>query len=233
MILNKPSPDSAPTAPSMQPPTEVLEAIIDQASDNTETLHQLSLTCTTLLPRSRIRLFAGIVIRTVEQLESSRKFLDSHPWLAPLVRKVTLEITAREDAFTERLRNVRLLDAVPIHLLNRLPNLDAWTMTSQSRWIIHTGSSLSLHRSVLWRYRKYGNHIRSLELSGIVFDRMPDFTGLVSAFTGIETLTCYDIYVNSKPRRVEAGSSESPVLVDMNVQPLPISTLKTFKETWT
>ncbi|PIL33094.1 hypothetical protein GSI_04543 [Ganoderma sinense ZZ0214-1] len=197
-------------------PTEVLEAIIDQASDNPTTLRQLSLTCATLLPRSRLRLFSGIVIRTVEQLEASHDFLDSNPWLVSLVRKVTLFTIISED---NPKPNIRLLDIVPIHLLNRLPNLLAWTMTSQSRWTIPT---VSLHRSVFWRYQKHSNRIRRLELSDIHFDRLSDFKRLVSAFTRIDILACNGI---SFKWRKDEDAGSSPVAVNVNTPPLPISTL--------
>ena len=60
-------------------PTEVIEEVIDQASDDFETLHRLALLCKSLLTRARFHLFTSIVIRTVEQMEASREFLDSHP----------------------------------------------------------------------------------------------------------------------------------------------------------
>ncbi|PIL23050.1 hypothetical protein GSI_14357 [Ganoderma sinense ZZ0214-1] len=69
-------------------PTEVIEEVINQASDNFDSLRNLSLLCKELLTRARFHLFTGIVIRNVEQMESSREFLDSHPWVPPLVRKV-------------------------------------------------------------------------------------------------------------------------------------------------
>ena len=205
----------------MQLPTEVLEAIVDQANDSTVSLRHLSLTCTTLLPRSRYHLFSSIVIRTVQQLESSSEFLDSCPWLAPLVRKVTLFVAIPRDNSKP---NTRLLDIVPIPLLTRLPNLRAWTMGAGDNKSANVSPSLSLHHSALRCYRKHGQRIRSLELSIIVFHSISDFRGLVSAFTGLDNLTCYGIGFQSRERE---HADSSPVVAGTSVvRPLPISTLK-------
>ena len=212
-----PQPTRAPALMSIQPrlPTELLEAVIDEASDNPRTLRNLSLTCITLVPRSRVRLFSGLVIRTVQQLEESRVFLDSRPWLLPLVQKVTISIFIPHDNTKP---NIRLLDVFPIHLFTRLPNLRAWTMETE---VLRTGRpSLSLHHFALRCYRIYGGHIDSLELSRIRFRNKLDFRGLISAFTSLDSLTCYGIQFHS--------SKQQPVIaatVPTNIRPLPISTL--------
>ena len=195
---------------------EVLEAVIDEASDNSRTLRNLSLTCITLLPRSRVRLFSGLVIRTVQQLEESPEFLDSRPWLPPLVRKVTIFVTIPED--NDKL-NIRLLDVVPIHLFSRLPNLCAWTMETENLSCPNI-PSLALHRSALQCYRIYGGHIRSLELSRIQFYSESDFRGLISAFTGLDSITCDDIEFRSRQQQPVIAAT-----VITSIPPLPISTL--------
>ena len=204
----------------MQPKllTEVLELVVDEASHNPMSLRNLSLTCVTLLPRSRYHLFSGLVIRTVQQLEGSPELLDSCPWLPPLVRKVSLFVTIpRNDSKP----NIRLPDVVPVHLLTRLPHLHAWKMETEDLEHTFFIASLALHHSALWCYRKYGGHIRSLELSSIEFDSKSDFRGLVSAFTNLDSLTCHGIRFHSR--------GEQPVMmatVATNIRPLQISTLK-------
>lgn len=178
-------------------PMEVLEAVIDQASDNTASLRTLSLACAAFLPRSRYHLFSSIVIRTVEQMQSSRDFLDAHPWLFPLVHRVTLSIRVPTDNAKPRHLiydsnpNVPLLDVVPVHLLTQLPGLQTWTMEVLCPLI--KKPSLSLHHSVLRCYRKYGTRIQDLRLFDVHFDGLSDFVGLVAAFTGIRSLTCSEI----------------------------------------
>ena len=207
---------------SIQPrlPTELLEAVIDEASDDPRTLRNLSLTCITLVPRSRVRLFSGFVIRTVQQLEESREFLDLCPWLPPLVRKVIISPTI---SWGDSRPNIPILDVVPIHLFTQLPNLRAWTMETTQRMVFASGGpgpSLSLHHSALRCYRKYGGHIRSLKLSYIQFRNKSDFRGLISAFTSLDSLTCDHIEFHS--------SEQQPVIaatVTTNIRPLQISTL--------
>ena len=100
-------------------PEDILYAIVDQAGGNAASLRKLSLTCSMLRHRARRHLFSGIQIRTIEQMESIREFLDSRPWLLPLVRRVVLSVTLYEDHSTP---NIWLFDVVPFDLLIRLPN---------------------------------------------------------------------------------------------------------------
>ena len=204
---------------SIQPrlPTEVLEAVIDEASDDPWTLRCLSVTCIMLLPRSRVRLFSGLVIRTVQQLEASPEFLDLCPWLPTLVRKISLFVTIPEDNDKP---NIRLLDVVPIHLFTRLPNLCAWTMETEDLPFSDVIASLALHHSALRCYRMYGGHILSLELSRIRFHSESDFRGLISAFTSLDSLTCDDIDFYSRKQQPVIAAT-----VTTSIPPLPISTL--------
>ena len=214
-------PTQASALMSIQPrlPVEVLEAVIDQASDHPMSLRNLSLTCITLLPRSRLRLFSVLVIRTVQQLEDSPEFLDSRPWLTPHVRKVILFVTVPGDNSKP---NVRILDVVPIHFLTRLPNLRTWTMeTVRDSSSVRKSPSLSLHHYALQCYRKHGGLIRNLELSAITFYSMSDFKALVSAFIDIDSLTCYNINFQLKSREQHLRS-----IAGTNFRPPQISTLK-------
>ncbi len=201
-------------------PIEVFEAVIDQASDDGASLCDLSLTCTAFLPRSRYHLFGKIHIWTVKKMESSRDFLDAHPWLLPLVHKVALSFDI--PSYYDK-RNIRVLDIVPVHLLTRLPSLRAWTMGPH---IFQFGLSLSLHRSVTSLYSRHSSCIQNLDLSGLQFYRFSDFTGLVSAFTSIHTLTCGNIMITfwreeePKPWYVESTSMLSRLL---NVSTLKVS----------
>ena len=182
----------------MRAPIEVFEKVIDEASDNTASLRLLSLTCRAFLPRSRYHLFSCIVIRSVEQMESSSEFLDACPWLPLLVRKVTLSAQIADDVLSpvqvpedNTIPNLRLLDVVPVPLLSRLPNLCAWGMEMRAYdYDVESGPWLSFHRSALWCYHKYGGCIQELELISVTMEDISDFMGLLSAFTSIHSLTC-------------------------------------------
>ena len=213
----------------MRLPIDVSEVVIDQASDNAVSLRHLSLTCATFLPRSRYHLFRHIHIRTVEQMESSRDFLDGHPWMLPLVREVTLSFVAPKD---ESKRNARLLDVVPVHLLTRLPNLCEWNMGPVSPEPDANGAIplldlenrtvVSFHHFTLSVYLGNSSRIQMLKLHDIHFYRLSDFIGLVSVFTSIHSLTCSFI----KFRREEELDQNSYIGGTRRLaRPLQLSTL--------
>ena len=182
-------------APPPTLPTEVIEEVIDRASDNSDSLRNLSLLCKELLTRARFHLFTGIVIRNVEQMESSREFLDSHPWVPPLVQKVTLAVKIDEDYPKP---HIPLLDIIPSYLYSRLPNLHTWKMsTSTPNWS-ELQAQLSLHPSTVLCYRIHGSHIHTLELASIRIPDISHFVRLVSAFTSLRSLTCSNILVRKE-----------------------------------
>ena len=121
-----------------------------------------------------------------------REFLDSCPWIPPLVQRVRL----LEIQSFDRKKNspvVHLLDVAPVDLLARLPNLRTLRMMQIPVAIDVAEGCLSLHRSTLEYYRRYGGRIRELELIAIVFNNLSDFIGLVSELTSIQCLTCSSI----------------------------------------
>ena len=194
----------APTpAPPPTLPTEVIEEVIDQASNDSQSLRNLSLLCKELLTRARFHLFTGIVIRNVEQMESSREFLDSHPWVPPLVQKVTLAVKIDED---NRKLHIPLLDTIRLHLFSQLPNLHTWRMSASSpdsepRWLIvrvRPRAQLSFHSTTLLCYRTHGLHIHTLELADIHIPDISHFIRLVSAFTSLRSLTSFNILVRKE-----------------------------------
>ena len=173
-------------------PIDALEAIVDQACDDTPSLRKLSLSCRAFQPRARYYLFSSIVVHDLEQMETSREFLDSRPWLPPLVRKVTLCTTAIRPDRQVNL-NIRLPDVVPVHLLSRLTNLHTWKMELRdNRSGGNEEASVLFHRSALSCYQRYGRRtsIQHLELSDVPFEDISDFIRLISAFSAIESLTC-------------------------------------------
>ena len=171
---------------------EILETIVDQlaAADDIESLRCLSLTCNTLLPRTRHHLFGNLTIRTLEKLESSVEFLESHPSIRLFIQKVTLSVNLHYDYSH---RTVPLLAIAPVHLLCQLPNLRTWHM-GIDMFVVRNPVHLSLHRCTLSCYKRFAGHIQGLELISISFDHISDFVGLVSSFIGVQTLTCSRIW---------------------------------------
>ena len=201
-------------------PTEVIEEVIDQASDDPRLLQQLALLCKLLLTRARLHLFTGIAIGSVEQMLSSREFLDSHPWVTPLVRRVTLHSSISYDYSKP---NIPVLDMVPSHLLTRFPNLRAWRMSTN---IFEDKPPLAFHRFALSCYRIYGGHVQELELEGIPIQDVSHFVQLVTAFTALQRLTCSKTRV-VKERQTSLLDSENlnKVAKPLGIQHLSVSIL--------
>ena len=208
-------------------PTEMIEKVIDQASNDAASLRQLSLLCKFLLTRARFHLFSAIVIQTVEQMDSSREFLDLHPWVPPLVRRVALAIYVPNDYSKP---NVPGLEIIRLHLFTRLPNLRAWKM-STNMWLYPSQLRLSLHGSTTSCYRTYGRRIQNLELGNIRFQDVSHFVRLISAFTGLRSLSCSNITLAFKisqtwPRdlriRDESASARS-MARSLKIQQLSVS----------
>ncbi|PIL29232.1 hypothetical protein GSI_09281 [Ganoderma sinense ZZ0214-1] len=200
--------------PQLHPvlPIELFEEIIGHTSDNTVSLQHISLTCHAFLPRARYHLFTSIRIHTVQQLDSSGEFLDSHPWLTPLIRCVAFcVLTAAPGSLSAPAdRASRLLDVVPVHLLSRLPNIYIWRVGAEGYSPRgQAPSQLSLHRFAPSCYRKYGISITNLELSNVRFDGISDFARLVSAFASIQSLSASFIFF-----RKAGEDDESSLLSD-------------------
>ncbi len=190
---------------------DVFEAVIDQASDHVASLRQLSLICSAFQPRTHFHLFSSVHIRSVEQIQGAPMFLNTHPWVPPLVKKVSLSPGPLSGDHWTHVQNVPLLDVAPVHILSRLPNLRTWKLELLGTPLTAAGLWLSFHRSALSCYRRYGGRIQNLELLYLPFDDVSDFTGLVLAFTDIQSVTCsyvrFRIEAERKPFVYHSGPS--------------------------
>ena len=167
---------------------EIVEMIVDQLSDDVPSLRNVALVCRRLLPRARYNLFVDIGVRSKEQMNTLREFLDDKPYICPLVRCVTVSTTDGEpNQFT-------LLETIPDPLLTRLPNLRRWRVTNQS--LDFRGQHwLSLNHSTLASLRKYTANISHLSINALSFSSCMDFVRFVSAFSGLRSLVCEEINV--------------------------------------
>ncbi|RPD56758.1 WD40 repeat-like protein [Lentinus tigrinus ALCF2SS1-7] len=94
-------------------PVEVAERIIDLLSDHVDTLRSCALTCHGWLPRARYQLMTSIRIGSNEYVSSMDDYFISHPRIAEAVRSVSVYIVEKP----------QFLNAFPVILLSRLPNL--------------------------------------------------------------------------------------------------------------
>ena len=160
-------------APPYLLPVEIFEAIIDRADDDTRSLQNLSLTCHAFLPRARYHLFDTIVLQRSPLVEFFSEFLDTHQWACPLVRKLVHSSSLIPSSDFNS--TVHMLNAVPMHLLSRLPNLHTWKMGITGFDEVKTGAWLqSGHRPGLSSSPGYSHHVRNLELAYVPFDTTLD-----------------------------------------------------------
>lgn len=207
-------------------PVDVFEEVINQSSNNAASLRHLSLTCSTFLPRARYHLFSDIEIKTKQQLENSVEFLESHPWLSPLIRRVVLRINIRNPNYGDH-RKCRLLDAVPVHLFSLLPNLHSWRIGPIAPfWYRTVRSTLSFHHLTISCYRRYAVNIQTLEVSYITLvDNISDFARFVSAFTNIQSLTCsfIDLTTTKNHNSSELDTSMHRIAQTLRIKHLHVS----------
>ena len=179
-------------------PTELFDAVIDQASDDTASLHHLSLACHGFLPRARYHLFRTVVLGNTQRVEDYAEFIDSHPWVGPLVRKL---VHSSFVPISESDPIARTLDIVPLHLLCRLPYLHTWEigMAGIECRSTEVGAVISCRqdRIALSSYGSFSHNVRNLELARVSFEDISDFIELVSTFTGVQRLVCSYISIKS------------------------------------
>ncbi|TBU54157.1 hypothetical protein BD310DRAFT_103815 [Dichomitus squalens] len=166
-------------------PWEVIERIINYSSDDTRTLHHLSLTCRQLRPRSLCLMVADIYLSSRRHVFTLCDFLQAHPHLRPLVRALT----------------IHLHEFAPFPLLHVLPNISRLTFDSsklRSRPRLNT-----LPNPILTSCRLYGTRIRDLCLSRLTFQSFQDFARLTLAFTNLQRLILLDV----RSKDAKGGSS--------------------------
>ena len=136
-----------------------------------------------------------------------------------MILKVTLSIHIPNDYSKP---HIPLLDIIRLHLFTRLPNVHVWSMggDKNGEWF---NSRLSLHRSTLLCYRAYGGRIQNLELACIRIQGVSHFARLISAFTGLQSLTCSDI---SLPEENQTSRTNSEIIQNFKLgKPLAIRCL--------
>ena len=156
-------------------PVEVIENIIDNTSNDRQTLWNLCLCCHALRTRCRIHLFERIRIKTRKQMLSTSDFLDARTWLPPLVRHVTVCTAA---------------GIVPIALFTRLPNLRSWKFAGDFGAQLEESRILILHQHALSGFRHYGINIISLSISFFNFTNCAELGRLLLTFPNIQELSC-------------------------------------------
>ena len=154
-------------------PWEVIERVIDYSSEHTITLCNIALTCCQLHPRSILVLLTSVKMEHREQVFHLCDLLRAKPQLRHYVRSVTIP----------------LRHFAPYPLLSILPNLRDIRFHDERSYPM-TGRFIRTHRSTLMCCQQFGIGVRSLTILRARFSTCMEFVRVLSAFTGLEDLSC-------------------------------------------
>ncbi|TBU26469.1 quinon protein alcohol dehydrogenase-like superfamily [Dichomitus squalens] len=159
---------------------ELIERIISESEDDTETIYSLSLTCRQLRPRSLCHMVADVDIRTRKQVTAFRDFLEAYPQFCHFVCSIRADPTT----------------FMPFPLLNILPNVISIEWSASMREYHRVGLSLPLR--VLTCYHKFGTNVTSLSLYSLSFKTWQELCRVLLAFTAVKELRCEGLEVESR-----------------------------------
>ena len=164
-------------------PWEVIERVIEHASDDHDLLRSFSLTCRQLRPRSFALIVAQyIFLDSRDRVSDFSDYLLSNPELQPLIHSISISPA----------------DFRPFPLVNMLPHLSALRFISPR----HRGNALfkkqlavELHPNTLNCYRFFGKRIRTLSFDNLSLRVPCDFFRLLLSFPNTTQITCRDIFI--------------------------------------
>ena len=173
-------------------PWEVIERIVEHASNDLQLLCSFSLTCRQLYHCSFSLIIAQhVFLCSKERMSCFRNLLSTNTRLQPLVHSIAISPA----------------DVPPLPLVKMLPRLSTLVLVSHgyqmydNRW---ERPAVVLHSMILSWYRSFGTHIRTLSLDHLSFPTSREFLRLLLAFPNINKLVCSDIYIISPTRDVPA-----------------------------
>ncbi|KAI1791285.1 WD40-repeat-containing domain protein [Ganoderma leucocontextum] len=163
-------------------PLEVIERVIGHSGDHRSTIHNFSLTCSDLRPRSLCFLVTDAEFQSRDQIFDFCDFLRAKPHLKCFVRSITVHPN----------------HLAPVPLLKDLPNLSDFTFADS--WLKRVDSyrdlpATLLHQSTLTSCHLLGMHIQTLRLSDLLFATPLAFVRALSAFPNIVHLACKDVFI--------------------------------------
>ena len=168
---------------SLALPWEVIERIIEHASNDINLLRNFSLTCRQLRPCSSSLILAHhVFLDSRDRVSDLSDFLLQTPELRPLIRSITISPA----------------EFRPFPLVNMLPHLSTLTFVS-CKCKNHVGSKVRpevvLHPNTLTCYHLFGKRIRTLSLEHLSFKTSFDLFRLILAFPETTKLVVYDVVV--------------------------------------
>ena len=169
-------------------PWEIIERVIEHASDDRDLLRSFSLTCRQLRPRSFTLILAQYVcLDSRDRVSDFSDFLLEHPKFQPFIHSIS----------------VSPADFRPFPLVNMLPRLSTLLFISPGyikNVIPEDRPHLVIHHTTITCYHLFGKHIQALSLNRLSFLRSRDFFRLLLAFPNRTRLTCNDVSITSSDK---------------------------------
>ena len=170
-------------------PWEIIERIINYASDDLDLLRSFSLTCRQLRPRSFSLIIAQhVFLCSKDRMLAFRNILLANTKLQRLVHSITISPA----------------DFPPFPLVKVLPHLSTLGLISHGYEKCNGPQerpAIVLHSMLLGWYRSLGTRIRTLSLDHLSFPDCRELCRLLIAFPNVIQITCNDIYITSPANR--------------------------------
>ena len=191
-------------------PWEVMERIIDHASNDIDLLRTFSLTCRQLRHRSFTLIVAQyIFLDSKERVSDFSDFIRERNELQPLIQSLIIS--------PADFRSFPLVNILP-----RLSGLGFITPGCEGYHGSWERPSIELHSTILTCYHSFGKRIRALSFDHLSFQTPSDLFRLVLAFPKATQISCHDIVIKSPGR----NSSAVEVLKGKLLKQLQLKTLK-------
>ena len=172
-------------------PWEVIEIVIDHASDDLDLLRSFVLTCRQLRPCSFSLIMAQYVfLNSRDRASAFCDFLQSKATLRQRIHSISISPA----------------DFRPFPLINMLPRLSTLFVSCGYKKYgrRYDRPIVELHPTIINCYHSFGRRIHTLSLDHLSFRTPCDFFRLVLAFPRITQLTCNDILIASPGLRASA-----------------------------
>ena len=179
---------------SLALPWEIIERVIEHASDDRNLLRSFSLTCRQLRPRSFTLILAQYVfLETRDRVSNFCDFLLEHPELRPLIHSILIS----PDDFR------------PFPLANMLPCLSTLLFISPRHgeplsFLKKRRPTIEIHHSTITCYHLFGKCIHTLSLNHLSFQTSSDLYRLLLAFPMTTQLSCNDIFIKTEEKEAPA-----------------------------
>ena len=160
-------------------PWEVIERVIDQSCDDPSTLHNVSLTCRQLRPRSISHMFRHFDLKTRDHVFSLCEYLLRKSHLRQLVRSIAIHPSY----------------FMPCPLLHVLYNLTECTFSIEDEEPLKT---ITFHSSTLACCRLIGTGIRKLCIHNLVFSTLLSLSRVLLAIDNLEELVFSKVDIRQK-----------------------------------